>query len=521
MILTGAPGTGKTHLANEIAKEMIKGQIAEEAEGGSSDYELIPIMEVDWKTYYKLVQSENNYNTLTERLKVISKIKSLFNSGKHFKEFSDNERKYIAGTLGKNQSKQFDEDSWWFGHMGGNGLFAGAINSNNEKLSDALDNIPIKGSITKQNYDSFVENFNNAVKGNNVGCASRLLAMKRPDFFVCINGKNKNGLKEDFDDRNIDKSFDNYWDFILQVHESEWYKDQNPKTGIEKDVEDARVALLDSYYYEESYNDTLDDYEESDKNVNIEQNKLDKNLNIDSVQFHPSYDYTDFVEGLRPKKVAGENEIGFELKNGVFKDFCKKAKNNPNEKYIFIIDEINRGEISKIFGELFFSIEPSYRGLKGKIQTQYTNIQSAETETIFDENLGKGWFYVPKNVYIIGTMNDIDRSVESFDFAMRRRFTWKEITAEQSAENMKLSKEIKDKMTRLNAEISKINGLNDSYHIGGAYFLDKDDNPRTDYDAIWELRLEPLLREYLRGTQNAKDDLKKLENAYNLKEDSK
>jgi 5-methylcytosine-specific restriction protein B len=91
---------------------------------------------------------------------------------------------------------------------------------------------------------------------------------------------------------------------------------------------------------------------------------------IGFVQFHPSYDYTDFVEGLRP---FGMGQIGFERQDGIFKAFCKKALENtkePKEPYVFIIDEINRGEISKIFGELFFSIEAGYRGEKGRVQTQ-------------------------------------------------------------------------------------------------------------------------------------------------------
>jgi 5-methylcytosine-specific restriction endonuclease McrBC GTP-binding regulatory subunit McrB len=224
------------------------------------------------------------------------------------------------------------------------------------------------------------------------------------------------------------------------------------------------------------------------------------------VQFHPSYDYTDFVEGLRPDiEESSSGTIGFKLKNGTFKEFCKKALETwiegDTKKFVFIIDEINRGEISKIFGELFFSIEQSYRGKKGKVMTQYANMQKGDT--IFDTDLGSGWFYIPENVYIIGTMNDIDRSVESFDFAMRRRFIWQEITAEESADNMNLPKSTKNRMNRLNEAISKIEGLSSAYHIGASYFL-KDGKPveRNDneYEDLWRLRLESLLYEYLRGT---------------------
>lgn len=361
------------------------------------------------------------------------------------------------------------------------------------------------------------------------------------------------------------------------------------------------------------------------------------------VQFHPSYDYTDFVEGLRPTNSDESNNIGFELKNGIFKDFCEKARKNMEDSqkdtkvlqveqqiedkynqlitsiqngmvnqvelkttgmyakiagiseknniqfhqpsdgrisrntvslprlqllakefktktqleemdnivqcirgviggcnatwywavlhylyetygnvteknaiveveqkdYVFVIDEINRGEISKIFGELFFSIDPGYRGSKGAVHTQYANMHETNEK-----------FYVPENVYIIGTMNDIDRSVESFDFAMRRRFIWHEITAKESAENMNLTQECKAKMNSLNDKISTIEGLSDSYHIGGAYFLDEKGEPIKDFEEIWNLRLEPLLREYLRGMPNADDNLDELKKAYETPTDN-
>ena len=341
--------------------------------------------------------------------------------------------------------------------------------------------------------------------------------------------------------------------------------------------------------------------------------ELKESEQFDFIQFHPSYDYTDFVEGLRPTPPDENGIIGFEIKDGIFKSFCQKASeakfselvdnfdvawenilstvrnsiaqgaltrigswdyglsskdslkysslntpsqyyftitkknvydtyqgkqarpsgafqkdmedvveymkanfglfefvnrqensNNGIKNYVFVIDEINRGEISKIFGELFFSIDPSYRGKKGAVKTQYSNLHNDEKEV----------FFVPENVYIIGSMNDIDRSVESFDFAMRRRFTWIEITAEQSAVNMNLPLETKEKMAKLNEQISQIEGLNPSYHIGAAYFLDSNSNPRKDYDNIWNLRIEPLLKEYLRGMPDNSDKIELFKNAF-------
>ena len=346
----------------------------------------------------------------------------------------------------------------------------------------------------------------------------------------------------------------------------------------------------------------------------------------DFVQFHPSYDYTDFVEGLRPTPPDKSGNIGFKRVDGVFKSFCKKAIKNyenseshksaskalqsfkeelktkgyidiqsfrsdtiiktslsstgyisvpeksewrvtdkkmlkylvngswhpndtytksigdyikkhylnnslndynniPLKSYIFIIDEINRGEISKIFGELFFSIDPGYRGGKGIVKTQYQNMKSDETDPFYDG------FYIPENVYIIGTMNDIDRSVESMDFAIRRRFAWEEIKANENTGMLDELHEMKDEvvevMERLNAAIwnektdTGIEGLNVAYHIGGSYFSklqlylnEEYSNKEVAYKHLWENHLKGVLFEYLRGTVDAMENLKMLEQVY-------
>ena len=191
------------------------------------------------------------------------------------------------------------------------------------------------------------------------------------------------------------------------------------------------------------------------------------------------------------------------------------SKEQKNEKlpYIFIIDEINRGEISKIFGELFFSIDPGYRGEKGKVKTQYQNMVS-EGDVFADG------FYVPDNVYIIGTMNDIDRSVESMDFAMRRRFTWIEISAESQKDMLdslgEYAQDAKDRMKKLNNVIENTPELGKAYEIGPAYFL-KLENHDYRFDSLWDMNIEPLLREYLRGYRNGKEIIENCKNAYDLK----
>lgn len=225
------------------------------------------------------------------------------------------------------------------------------------------------------------------------------------------------------------------------------------------------------------------------------------------VQFHPSYDYTDFVEGLRP--VMKGAEIGFDLVDGIFMSFCDNASKQPNEKYLFIIDEINRADLSKVFGELMFALEEGYRGKTFK--TQYSSLR----ESI--KNSGreiKTEFTIPENVYIIGTMNDIDRSVDTFDFALRRRFTWVEMDAndvmKDVLESMLVNEDkelvggLLDSAIRLNKEISSKGqnfNLNKQFQLGPAYFGKAilSEGLETAKSQLWNFRIEPLLREYVRG----------------------
>ena len=236
---------------------------------------------------------------------------------------------------------------------------------------------------------------------------------------------------------------------------------------------------------------------------------------VEFVQFHPSYAYSDFVEGLRPKLNA-DGSMGFALRDGIFKKFVARARVNYEnaqgstetlKKYIFIIDEINRGEISKIFGELFFSIDPGYRGRAGEISTQYSNLHSDPDEK----------FYIPENLYIIGTMNDIDRSVDSFDFAMRRRFRFVELKADErlemlaSLENEELKNEAIRRMGDLNKAIAGVEDLNENYQIGAAYFLKL---KTLSFDQLWTDYLQPLLQEYVRGMYDEERLMDRFAKAY-------
>lgn len=233
---------------------------------------------------------------------------------------------------------------------------------------------------------------------------------------------------------------------------------------------------------------------------------------IGFVQFHPSYDYTDFVEGLRPVS-NGDGAIEFKLQDGIFKKFCQKArdakKTGGQDNFVFIIDEINRGEISKIFGELFFSIDKGYRGEKGSVSTQYANLHETDEK-----------FYIPDNVYIIGTMNDIDRSVDTFDFAMRRRFRFVEVTAESQLyildkELGECAEEAKTRLRNLNAAIENVQELNSHYHIGPSYFCELQ-YINFDYELLWSDYLKPLLEDYVRGSYDEAEILETLKKAFDL-----
>ena len=214
-------------------------------------------------------------------------------------------------------------------------------------------------------------------------------------------------------------------------------------------------------------------------------------VGIKNTQQRFSYDLALYKEILKKKKKLSK----------------PVAKVTDLKKYIFIIDEINRGEISKIFGELFFAIDPGYRGRAGEISTQYSNLHSDPNDK----------FFIPENVYIIGTMNDIDRSVDTFDFAMRRRFRFVELKADErlemlaSLEDEELEAEAIRRMSALNKEIADVEDLNENYQVGAAYFLKL---KTLSFDQLWTDYLEPLLQEYIHGMYDEEGIMKRFAKAY-------
>lgn len=212
---------------------------------------------------------------------------------------------------------------------------------------------------------------------------------------------------------------------------------------------------------------------------------------VEVVQFHQSYGYEDFIQGFRPKESGG-----FQRKDGVFFRFCDKARSDSSHDYFFLIDEINRGNLSKIFGELMMLIEADKRGTKYQLQLTYSN-QGEH-------------FFIPENVHIIGTMNTADRSLAMVDYALRRRFAFFHMSPQFNVKfesylrvecgiSASMIKRIVAKVTALNKIISNDKNLGDGFEIGHSYFCTDVPEGRDEvlwYNHIVDHEIGPQLKEY-------------------------
>lgn len=244
------------------------------------------------------------------------------------------------------------------------------------------------------------------------------------------------------------------------------------------------------------------------------------------LQFHPSFTYEDFIEGIKPKGVSKDGNIRFELVNGVFKNFCIKAKNNPGKPFYFVVDEINRANLSSVFGETLSLLEKDYRhsgtGNKNLIRTQYSTLiedlikEDNKYESLaytIDNNEVK--FGVPENVFFIGMMNDVDKSIDAFDLALRRRFKWirkdcdydviEEETRFKRKEDFSNIGQYIKACEKLNNYISAELGLGKSYEFGHSFFMKMSDIAKRkevtqhNLETLFNLYLRPTLKEYLRA----------------------
>ena len=212
---------------------------------------------------------------------------------------------------------------------------------------------------------------------------------------------------------------------------------------------------------------------------------------IEMVQFHQSYAYEDFVQGWRPTETGG-----FTLRNGVFFEFCKRAGESPSTPFVFIIDEINRGNLSRIFGELLMLIEADKRGSEYEIPLTYSGTGER--------------FSVPDNVHVLGLMNTADRSLAMVDYALRRRFAFETLQPAYRTEEFRkylieagvdesLVDRIDDSISAINERIREDEDLGPGFRIGHSYFVPSGDEDSPDerwFRTIVETQIEPLLREY-------------------------
>lgn len=211
---------------------------------------LASIVTMNWESYMKKV-NEEQYHSLNSRLNVLEISKKLFQKESSFSKLKEDERKFIAGIPNK---LEVDKEVDWafFGSMKGAGIFKNRINENDINISNALDEIPLSGQITKIHYQRFINQFSKTFKGNYLATATRLLAMKRPDVFVCLASKNKSALCKDFGIIQLGLNYERYWnDIILRIYDSDWWMKPKPKNEIQRSVSNSRAAFLDSLYYEE------------------------------------------------------------------------------------------------------------------------------------------------------------------------------------------------------------------------------------------------------------------------------
>jgi hypothetical protein len=267
------------------------------------------------------------------------------------------------------------------------------------------------------------------------------------------------------------------------------------------------------------------------------------------VQFHPSYGYEDFIDGIKPAGIDSGGTLKLELKNGRFKEICieafkelinaDKEKMKKIKKFYFVADEVNRAELSRVFGELLLCIEEDKRlSVKDgvvygtKVKTQNSCLWKKEHAVVvlngqgeLDDSGKDFYFGIPENLYFIGTMNDIDRSVDSFDMALRRRFFWKHYECNYEVILDKYSVSDPAKVERydlickkLNNHIVSENGFNlgESYQLGHSYFLKPTKINKDQLNKVWENNIAPLLKEYLRAEYNESDIKKHLVKAKDL-----
>lgn len=246
------------------------------------------------------------------------------------------------------------------------------------------------------------------------------------------------------------------------------------------------------------------------------------------VQFHPSFTYEDFIEGIKPKGVTPDGNIKFELVDGIFKHFCKRAKANSDKKFYFVVDEINRANLSSVFGETLLCLEKDYRHDvqnskdENLIKTQYSTLieemikeDPTKEELAYHFKDGNAYFGVPNNVFFIGMMNDVDKSIDAFDLALRRRFKWIRKDCDYEVIEQETKFRNGEEFTNMDSYVKACRSLNDyintklglgkSYEFGHSFFMkipamaSRKEITTKNLENLFQLHLSPTLKEYLRA----------------------